>query len=199
MMQRALLCLAALAGTGSAPAAPVEYDIDPEHTYPSFEGDHLAGLSVWRGKFNRTTGSIVLDRAARTGTVDVVVDVSSVDFGHDEMNAQARSDEFFDVEQYPEAAFSGTLAAFEDGAPTRLTGELTLHGVTRPVALDINSFKCMPHPVLERESCGADAEGSFERDEFGLDVGKDMGFDMTVKLRIQVEAVAAESAVQGEK
>ena len=70
-----------------------------------------------------------------------------------------------------------------------MTGELTLHGVTRPLDLTIDRFKCIPHPLHKRELCGADALGTFRRDEFGIDAGKDYGFDMNVTLRIQVEAV----------
>ncbi|HEX7034505.1 MAG TPA: YceI family protein [Pseudomonadales bacterium] len=192
-MRRPLLAavVMGLAACGPAAAEPVRYEMDPEHTYPSFEGDHLGGLSVWRGKFNHSRGHVILDREAETGTVHVTVDLTSVDFGHEEMNAHATGPEFFDVARYPEAVYQGTLTDFENGAPTRIEGELNLHGVTRPLDLEINSFKCMPHPMLGRELCGADAEGSFDRSEFGLDVGKDFGFDMNVKLRVQVEALKA--------
>ena len=193
-VRRSLLAAVAmgLIVCGPAVAEPVRYEMDPEHTYPSFEADHLGGLSVWRGKFNHSRGYVVLDREAETGTVHVTVDLTSVDFGHEQMNEHATGPEFFDVAKYPEAVYQGTLADFENGAPTRVEGELNLHGATRPVDLVINSFKCMPHPMLGRELCGADAEGSFDRSEFGLDVGKDFGFDMNVKLRIQVEALKAE-------
>jgi polyisoprenoid-binding protein YceI len=189
------LALAALLAThGLAAAATVNYAIDPEHTYPSFEADHMAGLSVWRGKFNHSSGKVALDKVAGTGSVDVVIDMASVDFGHDVLNGQARGAELFDVAKYPQATYSGRLEDFVDGKPTRVSGELTLHGVTRPVELEINSFKCMPHPVLKREVCGADALATFQRDEFGMPAGKDYGFSMAVTLRIQVEAIAEEAA-----
>jgi polyisoprenoid-binding protein YceI len=177
---------------GHASAAPVTYELDPAHTYPSFEGDHLGGVSVWRGKFNESSGTVTLDKAAGTGTVEVTIDIASVDFGHDEMNAHALAPEFFDVAKYPTATYEGTLGDFVDGAPTTVTGELTLHGVTQPLSLKINKFKCMPHPTMKRELCGADVYGTFDRSAFGLDAGKPYGFDMTVTLRIQAEAVAAE-------
>ena len=81
---------------------------------------------------------------------------------------------------------------WKDGAPTRVDGELTMHGVTRPVALAIHSFKCIPHPMLKRDYCGADASATLRRDEFGIDAGRRYGFDMGVVLRLQVEGVAAE-------
>lgn len=189
-----LLASIALLATGPCAAATVHYDIDPEHTFPSFEADHLGGLSVWRGKFNRSSGSVVLDRAAGTGSVEVVIDASSIDFGHDALNAHARGAELFDVAKYPQASYTGRLEAFVDGKPTRVAGALTLHGVTRPVELEIKSFKCMPHPVLKRELCGADALATLRRDEFGMPAGKDYGFGMEVTLRIQVEAIAHEEA-----
>lgn len=183
----AAVCLAI---APQALAAETRYRIDPEHTYPSFEADHMGGLSVWRGKFNRSRGTVSLDRQAGSGKVDVTVDVASVDFGMDQLNEIARGDGLFDAGKFPEASYRGTLAGFRDGEPGEVDGELTLHGVTRPLALKILSFKCMPHPKFKREVCGADAEGSFRRDAFGMSAGSDYGFDMNVKLRIQVEAIA---------
>jgi polyisoprenoid-binding protein YceI len=177
--------------TGIATAAPVTYELDPEHTFPSFEADHM-GISVWRGKFNRTSGMLTVDREAGTGRVEAAVDMTSVDFGHDEMNAHAKAPDFFDVAKFPQATYTGTLERFVDGVPTHVDGELTLHGVTRPVALKVNSFKCIPHPLHKRELCGADALATFDRDDFGLTAGKDYGFDMSVTVRIQMEAVVPE-------
>ncbi|NGY04971.1 YceI family protein [Solimonas terrae] len=188
----AAAALAALACT-AAQAAPTRYEMDPAHTYPSFEADHMGGVSVWRGKFNHTQGTLLLDRAARSGSVDVTVDIDSVDFGLDVMNEKAKSAEFFDAAKYPQAHYTGKLADFVDGKPTRVIGELNLHGVTKPLTLNVDSFKCIPHPLYpKRELCGADALASFQRDDFGLDAGKDYGFNMTVTLRIQMEALQAE-------
>lgn len=191
-LSAAALGIAIIAAALAADAAPVTYRIDPDHTFPSFEADHMGGLSVWRGKFNRSSGEVVLDKAKGTGTLDIVIDIDSIDFGHDPMNAHAKGADFFDVAQYPQATFTGKLEAFKQGKPTRATGTLTLRGVTRPVVLKIGSFKCMPHPMLKREVCGADVFATLQRDEFGISAGKDYGFDMRVALRIQVEAIAAE-------
>ncbi|MGB5853126.1 MAG: YceI family protein [Rhodanobacter sp.] len=179
-----------LAASGSAVAAAVTYRIDPAHTYPSFEADHLGGLSVWRGKFNHSRGTITLDKLAGSGTVDVTVDMRSADFGQDALNQSAQGKELFESDKYPTAHYTGKLARFVDGAPTEVVGTLTLHGATRPLTLKIDSFKCMPHPVLKREVCGADALATFRRDAFGIEAGKDYGFGMDVTLRIQVEAIA---------
>lgn len=177
---------------GGTYADGATYTIDPAHTYPSFEADHMGGLSVWRGKFNHSSGKVVLDKQAGTGSVDITVDVSSVNFGMDDMNKSALGAELFDVSKYPKAHYQGTLADFVNGAPTRVKGQLTLHGVTRPLDLDIRSFKCMPHPMFKREVCGADAYATFQRDQFGMSAGKDYGFNMDVQLRIQVEALVDE-------
>lgn len=187
-MKRILIFCALAATSGIAMAAPVRYEIDPNHTFPSFEADHM-GISVWRGKFNKTAGTLVVDKAAGTGNVDVSIDMDSVDFGLDAMNEQARTAEFFDTGKYPKATYKGRLEGFVDGAPTRVAGELTLHGITRPVELKIDLFKCIPHPMYKRELCGANASTVFKRDEFGLVAGKDYGFNMDVNLRIQMEAI----------
>ena len=94
-----------------------------------------------------------------------------------------------DVAKFPTATYKGKLAKFKDGAPTEVQGELTLHGVTKPVTLTIRSFKCMAHPMKKKEFCGADAVATINREDFGIDWGKDFGFDMDVKLAIQVEAL----------
>jgi polyisoprenoid-binding protein YceI len=186
-----LLLMMHLAVGGVATAAPVTYNIDPEHTYPSFEADHM-GLSIWRGKFDTTAGKVTLDKAAGQGTVDVTIDAASIDFGHAKLNEVAKGPDLFDVTKYPQATYQGKLDGFANGVPSRVVGDLTLHGVTRPVVLKINSFKCMPHPVFKREVCGADALGSLNRDEFGMDAGKPYGFRMDVTLRIQIEAIQVE-------
>jgi polyisoprenoid-binding protein YceI len=177
--------------SANALAAPATYQLDPNHTYPSFEADHM-GISLWRGKFNKTTGTMILDKEGGSGTVDVTVDIASVDFGHDKMNEHALSADFFDVAKYPQATYKGKLTGFAKGTPSQVVGDLTLHGVTKPVTLKINSFKCIPHPMLKRDLCGADAIGTFQRDAFGLLAGKDYGFKMEVTVRIQMEALRAE-------
>ncbi len=189
MKTLSLLCAALLDST--AGAAPLTYDIDPTHTYPSFEADHM-GLSVWRGKLNRSSGHIVYDKASGSGSVEVQMDLASIDFGLDAMNAWARGDKFFNVDKNPSASFKGRFDGAAGGVPARVLGELTLNGRSRPVTLTIHQLKCLPHPMLKRDWCGADASGSFNREDFGLTAGKDWGFNMDVNLRIQVEAVAAE-------
>jgi len=165
------------------------YQLDPEHTYPSFEADHIGGLSVWRGKFHKSQGTVTIDRAARTGTVDLTVDVASIDFGNDKLNEHSlKEPAMFDVAKFPTATYKGTIK-FEGDKPASVVGDLTVHGVTKPLTLTIHSFKCMPHPMLKREVCGVDAVGEFDRSDFGVDFGKAYGFSMKTKLLISAEAL----------
>lgn len=170
-------------------AEPVTYTIDPSHTYPSFEVDHRGGLSVWRGKFNRTSGTVVMDKQAKTGSVDIEIDVTSIDFGFDDMSEHAMADDegMLNVSTFPTASYTGQLTDWEDGLPTMVDGELTLHGVTLPVDLQINQLRCGPARG-GGELCGADAVGSFDRADFGVNYAAGFGFLMYVNLRIQIEA-----------
>ena len=184
------LAVVALFAATACEAAPVTYNVDPSHTFPSFEADHM-GISTWRGKFDRSAGSITMDREAGSGTVTIVVDVASADFGLPALDKVARGAELFDAKKYPKATFKGNLEGFQGGVPTRSTGTLEMHGKTNPVTLEIRKFKCIPHPMFKREACGADVYATLDREQFGMDAGKAYGFSMAVDLRIQVEAVAA--------
>jgi polyisoprenoid-binding protein YceI len=175
----------------SVGAAPTNYNLDPSHTFPSFEADHM-GISKWRGKFTKTSGTVTLDRAAKTGTIDVKIDAASLDFGHAKMTQHAKSPDMFDVEAYPDITYKGKFTKFNGDVPTEVEGELSLHGVTKPVKLEIRDFKCIPHPMLKREVCGADVHGSFNRADFGITYAINRGFSPEVKLAIQVEAVKAD-------
>ena len=184
---------ATVVAAGSAVAAPVKYTIDSSHTYPSIETDHFGGLSTFRGKFNSTSGTIVLDREAGSGTLEVTIDAASIDLGHDKLNEHIKADAaMLDTKKFPTATYSGKLTKFVNGAPTEVDGTLTLRGVSKPVTLKIDQFGCRPHPMQKKEVCGAHATGTINRDEFGVTYGKDYGFKMATKLDIQVEALKAD-------
>jgi polyisoprenoid-binding protein YceI len=173
----------------SASAATTTYNVDPDHTHPSFEVDHFGGLSTWRGTFKKTSGTVQIDTAAKTGAVDVIIDTATVDLAHDKLNEHVSSPEMLDVAKYPTAEYKGKFVEFADGAPKTISGNLTLHGITKPVTLTINSFKCFDHPMLKKQVCGADASGVFNRADFGVNYGQQYGFKQDVLLRIQVEGV----------
>nr|WP_186054804.1 YceI family protein [Burkholderia gladioli] len=191
MKKTLIMAAGALAAALSIPAmaAPVTYQLDPSHTYPSFETDHFGGLSVWRGKFDTSSGTVTIDRAAHTGSVEVTTKIASIHTGSAKLDEHVQTQDFFDAAKYPDATFKGTLK-FDGDKPVAAVGNLTLHGVTKPLTLTIDSFKCMQHPMLKREVCGVDAAGEFNRDEFGLDYGKAYGFKMQTKLLITAEGVA---------
>lgn len=184
-VRRTALAAVLVAIAPAALAEPERYAIDPEHTYPSFEFPHM-GISVWRGKFTRSRGSITLDRTAGSGSVDVVVDAASIDFGHRVMNEVARGADWLNVDLHPTLRYAGTIR-FEGGTPAAVEGNLTLLGVTRPVELRIGAFKCIRHPFFRREVCGADASGSLDRAEFGMTQATEDGAGR-LTLRVQVEA-----------
>lgn len=189
MIKTSVVMLSAFV-SGVALATPASYTIDSNHTYPSFETDHKGGLSIWRGKFDKTTGSVQLDAAAKTGSIDITIDTTTINFGLERMNTHVKSADMLDVEKFPTATYKGTFSKFNANGPTEVQGDLTLHGVTKPVTLTINSFVCRQDAMTKKEVCGADASGTFNRADFGVNFGQQGGFKMDVKLAIQVEAKA---------
>ena len=167
------------------------YNIDPSHTYPSFEADHM-GLSVWRGKFTKTSGKIILDRQSKSGgSVEISIDASTIDFGHAKMNEKARGDEMFNVAKYPVVHFKSTALKYEGDKLIAVDGEMTMLGITKPLSLSMTHFKCLIHPLHKREVCGADAHGRFDRSDFGMNIGLPR-FSPEIKLAIQVEGIRAD-------
>lgn len=183
-----LFAAASLFVIASSSAFAQSYTIEPNHTYPSFEAPHL-GISFWRGKFTKSAGKINLDRAAKGGDVKIEIDTASVDFGHAKMNEHARSKDFFNAEANPKITYVGKISKFNGDAPSEVQGELTMNGVTKPVTLTINSFKCIDHPMLKREACGADASANLNRRDFNMTYLAPNDAAGAVKLAIQVEAV----------
>jgi polyisoprenoid-binding protein YceI len=190
-MNRIVLASMAALLSASAFAAPVTYTLDPSHTYPSFEADHFGGLSVWRGKFDSTSGTVVYDKEAKSGSIEVTVDMNTIDFGMQKLNDHAKSAQIFDVAKFPVATYSGKFSKFNGATPTEAQGTLTMHGVTKPVTLMINSFKCIQNPMSKKEVCGADVSATFNRADFGVNYGEQYGFKQEVKLQIQVEGSPA--------
>jgi polyisoprenoid-binding protein YceI len=178
--------LACAALAAALPAFGASYTVDKDHTYPSFEFPHM-GISWWRGKFTRTSGKINFDRQARTGDVNIVVQAASIEFGHKAMNEHAVGPDWLNTEWNPTMTYQGKLE-FQGDKPAAVDGRLTFMGVTRPLRLKINQFNCIEHPMFKREVCGADAEGEFNRADYGLKAYSD-GELGRVRLRIQVEAL----------
>lgn len=183
-----LVTLAALAAASiAAQAAPVTYTIDNSHTYPHFTYNHL-GFSNQTHKFDKTSGTVVLDRKAKTGSVDVVIDATSVNTGYAVFNEHIQAADFFDTTVYPTITFKSTKMSFKGDQPASVAGELTIKGVTRPVTLKITHFKCQPHPMLKVEACGANATTEVKRSEFNM--GKNVPYvSDEVTLTLAIEAV----------
>jgi polyisoprenoid-binding protein YceI len=165
------------------------YQLDPSHTYPSFETDHFGGVSIWRGKFNHSSGVVKIDRAARTGSVTATISLASIDTGNGVLDKELGTEKFFDVSKFPTAEYRGIEMKFDGDTPVEVVGTLTLHGVTKPVNLKIKSFKCFQNPILKREVCGTESTVTFNRADFGIDFGKAYGFSMETTLHIQAEGV----------
>jgi polyisoprenoid-binding protein YceI len=182
----------AVLASSAALAEPMTFAIDPDHTYPSFEADHMGGMSIWRGKFRHSSGTITLDRSTHSGQVAITIDAASIEFGHEKMNERARSAAIFDVERFPIATYQGSFIEFRGDVPTAIEGVLTLHGISLPLRLTIRRFKCQLSPTTKKMTCGADAVTHLNRADFGIDWGRDLGFNMDVALAIEVEATKLE-------
>jgi polyisoprenoid-binding protein YceI len=181
----AILALAAF--SVGAMAEPETYVIDGKHTYPRFEYSHF-GYTTQASRFNRTSGKIMIDRAARTGMVDVMVDTASVDSGNALFNEHLQGEDFFDVKRFPTMVFKSRTMKFDGDKVAEVDGNLTVKGITRPVTLAITSFKCMPHPLVKKDACGADATAKINRTEFNLGKYAPAVSDEVI-LRIAVEAI----------
>ena len=182
------LLVATLAATLAAPVLAADtYSIDSRHTLPSYEINHF-GWSTQRGRFEKVTGKIVLDRAAASGSVDVTIDVTSVSTGIAKLDEHLKSEDFFNVAKYPTMTFKSKKLHFSGDKLTAVDGELTLLGVTKPLTLTISGFQCGTNQMVKKDACGADATGTIKRTEFGMaKYAPALGDD--VKLLINVEAL----------
>ena len=181
--------IAALLGASfvsTAQAAPEKFVIDSAHTYPFFEINHL-GWSTTRGLFRKVTGTATLDFAAKQGSAEIVIDAGSLDTADAKRDEHLRGEDFLDVAQYPSITFKSDKLSFKGDKLVKADGQLTLHGVTRPVTLTFAQFKCGEHPVYKKHYCGADATATLKRSDFGI-TAYSGAIGEEVKLLIQVEA-----------
>ena len=177
---------AALAG--SAIAAPVTYNVDGSHTFPRFSYSHF-GYSTQLSSFKNTSGKVVFDAEAKTGSVDITIDMKSVNTGFDDFNGHIQGEDFLDTAKFPTATFKSTKVVFEGDKPKSIEGNLTIKGVTKPVTLTVTGFQSMPHPMMKKPAIGANAFTNIKRSEFNAGkyvpyVGDD------VRIDIALEAVA---------
>jgi polyisoprenoid-binding protein YceI len=187
MKIKALVAAVALAGVSAASvmAEPVTYALDGTHTFPRFSYSHF-GYSTQLSRFNKTTGTVVYDAQAKTGSVDVVIDAKSVDTGSDVFNGHIQGEDFLDTTKFPQATFKSTKVVFEGDKPVAIEGNLTLKGVTKPVTLTVTSFQAMPHPMLKKAAIGANAFTMVKRSDFNAGkyapyVGDDVRIDIAIE------------------
>ncbi len=184
-MNKLIFIAVAASLSASAFAAPETFVIDGNHTFPSYSYSHF-GYTVQTGRFNRTTGKVVMDRAAKTGAVDVSIDMKSVDTGSAMLNEHIQGEDFFDTGKYPTANFKSTSVKFEGDKPVAVEGNLTIKGISKPVTLKITGFQAMPHPMMKKDAIGANATTSVKRSEFAA--GKYapyVGDDVTINIAIE--------------
>ncbi len=166
-------------------AAPETYTIDGGHTYPRFSYSHF-GMSTQLSRFNKTTGTVVLDKAAKTGSVDVLIDMKSVDTGFAVFNGHIQGEDFLDTAKFPTATFKSTKVVFDGDKPSAIEGNLTIKGITKPVTLKVTNYVNMAHPMLKKDAIGADATVVVKRTEFNA--GKyapSVGDDVTITVALE--------------
>ena len=173
------------AAAAPALAAPETYTLDGAHSFPRFSYNHF-GYSQQLSRFDKTTGTVVLDKAARTGSVDVVIDTQSVNTGFPLFNEHIQGEDFLDTARYPTATFKSTKVVFEGDKPVSVDGNLTIKGVTKPVTLTVTSFQAMPHPMFKKDAIGANAFTVVKRSEFNAGkyapyVGDEVRIDIAVE------------------
>jgi polyisoprenoid-binding protein YceI len=183
----ATLALASAALT-SVWAAPVTYGVDGTHTYPRFSYSHL-GYSTQLSTFSKTSGKVVFDAEAKKGSVDIVIDMKSVNTGFADFNEHIQGEDFLDTTKFPQATFKSTKVVFEGDKPQLVEGLLTIKGVSKPVTLTVTSFQAMPHPMLKKPAIGANAFTVIKRSEFNA--GKYAPYvGDEVRIDIAIEAIA---------
>ena len=179
--------LAALATALPSVAEKQTYTIDPQHTRPTYEVMHF-GYSMQRGRFNKTSGKIMLDTAARTGSADVTIDAASIDSGVPKLDEHLKGEDFFNVAKNPLITFKSTTFAFDGDKVKSATGDLTMNGITRPVTLTASLFQCAPNPMNKKPQCGGDFTTTVKRSDWGMKYAiPALGDEVT--LRIPVESI----------
>lgn len=189
-MRKTLLALAAVAtlSAGVAQAQSATYAIDPTHTFVTFEVGHM-GTSTNRGRFDKKEGTVQLDKAGKTGKVELTIDSTSISTGTAPFDKHLQSADFFNAAQFPTLKFVGDKFSFNGDKVSEVAGTLTLLGKTMPVTLKANNFNCYENSRIKREVCGGDFETTIQRSQWGMTWGSNFGMPDAVKLVVQVEAI----------
>lgn len=185
-MRRTIIFAAAAFVAAAAHAAPETYVIDNAHTFPSFSYSHL-GFSTQQSRFDKTSGTIILDREAKRGKADIRIDARSVNTGLPIFNEHIQAPDYFDTKKFPEISFKSDDFRFEGDRLTEVNGTLTIKGITQPVTLKITHFACKPNPIAKKDACGANAVTTVKRSDFNMGKGAPAVSD-EVTLNLAVEA-----------
>jgi polyisoprenoid-binding protein YceI len=171
----------------SAAAAPETFTIDSPHTSSNFYVTHL-GLTTIPGRFDKTTGKIVMDREAKTGSIEAEIDVRTINTGYPQRDTLLKSEDYFNAEKFPTITFRATRLRFKGEDLAGADGELTMLGITKPVSLELESFKCITHPTNKRYICGAVARTTIKRADFGMTrASRSIGEE--IRISINLEAI----------
>lgn len=180
-------CVLTLAG--GAQAQPAQYKIDTTHTKAMWEAKHF-GTSTNRGSWDKYEGDVTLDKTAKTGKVELTIDMATINTGIAPFNAHLKKEDFFNVEKFPTAKFVGDKFKFEGDKVVEVAGNLTMLGKTNPVTLKAVGFNCYDNPFFKREVCGGDFEVVVKRSLFDLNWGlASKATSDDIKVTIQVEAI----------
>ncbi len=188
MIRTTLIAAALSVAALGAQAQAASYALDPTHTFVTFEIGHF-GTSTNRGRFDKKSGSVQFDRAAKTGKLEVTIDTTSINTGTEPFNKHLQSKDFFNAAEFPTAKFVADKFSFNGDKVTEVAGQLTLLGKTNPVVLKASNFNCYDNPMLKREVCGGDFDTTIQRSQWGMNWGLNMGFPDAVRLVVQVEAI----------
>lgn len=181
----AAFVIAGMAAAAPALAETETYSVDGTHTFPRFSYSHF-GMSTQLSRFNKTTGTITVDKATKKANVDIVIDTTSVDTGFATFNEHIQGADFLDTAKYPTATFKSSKVVFDGDKPVAIEGDLTIKGVTKPVTLTVTNFVHMPHPMLKKDAIGADAQVVIKRSDFNA--GKyapNVGDDVTISIALE--------------
>jgi polyisoprenoid-binding protein YceI len=187
-MKTFVAAAACLLTFGAAQAQSATYTIEPTHTFVSFEISHF-GTSTNRGRWDKKEGTVQFDRAAKTGRVELSIDMASINTGVAPFDGHLKSKDFFNVAQHPVAKFVGDKFVFAGDKVSAVEGTLTLLGKSQPVTLKANLFNCYTNPIFKREVCGGDFEATIQRSQWGIGYGMPAVAPDNVRLVIQVEAI----------
>ena len=188
MKNTLLAALLLSCGIGAAQAQSATYTVEPTHTFVYFEAKHF-GTSTVRGRFDKKEGTITVDRAAKTGKADITIDTTSINTGVGPFDGHLKSKDFFNATEFPSARFVADTFRFDGDKVSEVVGTMTVLGKTQPMTLKATGFNCYQNPMLKREVCGGDFEGTLVRSQYGMNYGVANGIPDAIRLLVQIEAV----------